>query len=212
MLGDQAQALSHKSGVFTPGSPYASTAGLDVLLGKRDLAKAKQMVAESGYKGEPIVLMSPSDQPQLQAMAQVVDAFYKSLGLNSQYTSMDWGTLVSRRASHEPSSKGGWNSFCTTWTGLAVSNPGSSYPLRGNGNGGWFGWPTDPKMEALRDAWFQAPDLAAQKKVCDQIQLLAFQNVPFIPTGQWFLPTAYRKNLTGFVRSDFMLFWGVKRV
>jgi peptide/nickel transport system substrate-binding protein len=212
VLGDQATALSHKSGVFTPGSPYASTAGLDVLLGKRDLAKAKRMVAASGYKGEPIVLMSPSDQPQLQAMAQVVDAFYKSLGLNSQYTSMDWGTLVSRRASHEPSSKGGWNSFCTTWGGLAVSNPGSSYPLRGNGNGGWFGWPTDPKMEALRDAWFQAPDLAAQKKVCDDIQLLAFQNVPFIPAGQWFSPTAHRKDLTGFVKSDYMLFWGVKRV
>jgi peptide/nickel transport system substrate-binding protein len=145
-------------------------------------------------------------------MAQVTDAFFKSLGLNSQYTSMDWGTLVTRRASHEPSGKGGWNSFCTAWGGLAMSNPGSNYPLRGNGNGGWFGWPTDPAMEALRDKWFDAPDLAAQKPICRDMQALAFQNLPFFPVGQWFIPTAHRADLTGFVRAGFMLFWGVKRV
>jgi peptide/nickel transport system substrate-binding protein len=125
---------------------------------------------------------------------------------------MDWGTLVSRRASHAPSDKGGWNSFCTTWGGLAVSNPGSSYPLRGNGDGGWFGWPVDPQMEALREAWFNAPTLDAQKKICEQIQILALDHIPFIPTGQWFSPTAHKKDLTGFVKSDYMLFWGVKRV
>jgi peptide/nickel transport system substrate-binding protein len=169
-------------------------------------------VAESGYNNEPIVLMSPSDQAQLAAMAQVTDGLFKSLGLNSQYTSMDWGTLVTRRASHEPSSKGGWNSFCTSWGGLSMSNPGSNYPLRGNGAGGWFGWPNDPAMEALRDKWFDAPDLATQKVVCRDMQGLAFQNLPFFPVGQWFIPTAYSDKLTGFVKAGFMLFWGVKRV
>jgi peptide/nickel transport system substrate-binding protein len=211
-LGDQREALGKTSGVFIPASPYANDAGLQALLGKRDLALAKKLVAESGYKGEPIVLMSPSDQAQLQSMAQVTDAFYKSLGLNSQYTSMDWGTLVSRRASHAPSAQGGWNSFCTTWGGLTVSNPGSHYPLRGNGDGGWFGWPKDPEMEGLRDKWFAAPDLAAGQAVCREMQLLALQHVPFMPTGAWFSPTAYRSDLTGFVRAGLMLFWGVKRV
>ena len=212
VLGDQAKALSQKSGVFTPGSPFATMVGMDVLLGPRNIAKAKQMVAESGYKGEPIILMSPSDQPQLQAMAQVTDALYKTLGLNSKYTSMDWGTLVTRRASHAAPDKGGWNSFCTTWGGLAVSNPGSSYPLRGNGNGGWFGWPTDAKIETMRDDWFNAPTLVEQQKICQQIQLRALDKVPFIPTGQWFSPTAHKKDLTGFVKSDLIVFWGVKRV
>jgi peptide/nickel transport system substrate-binding protein len=156
--------------------------------------------------------MSPSDQPQLTAMAQVTDAFYKSLGLNSQYTSMDWGTLVARRASHAPSAQGGWNSFCTTWGGLTVSNPGSHYPLRGNGDGGWFGWPVDPEMEELRTKWFAAPDLAAGQAVCRDEQVLALQHVPFMPTGAWFTQTAYRSNLTGFVKAGNMLFWGVKRV
>jgi peptide/nickel transport system substrate-binding protein len=211
VLGDQIK-LGSNSGVFIPGSPLANNVDMDKLLSKRNIDLAKKMLSESGYKNEPVVLMSPSDQPQLSAMAQVTDALYKSIGLNSQYTSMDWGTLVSRRASHEPSSKGGWNSFCTTWGGLNVSNPGSHFPLRGNGNGGWFGWPTDPTMETLRDKWFDAPDLPAQQAVCKDMQALAFQNLPFFPAGQWFTPTAYRSNLTGFVKAGYMLFWGVKRV
>lgn len=211
VLGDQ-QELGSTAGFFIPGSPMASNVDMDKITGKRDVALARKLVAESGYKNEPVLLMSPSDQPQLTAMAQVTDAFYKSIGINSQYTSMDWGTLVSRRASHEPADKGGWNSFCTTWGGLNVSNPGSHFPLRGNGNGGWFGWPTDAKMEALRDQWFDAPDIAAQQAVCKDMQRLAFQDLPFFPTGKWFTPTGYRDNLTGFVRANLMLFWGVKRV
>jgi peptide/nickel transport system substrate-binding protein len=211
VLGDQ-QSLGRTAGFFVPGSPMASDVDMEKITGTRDVALARKLVAESGYKGEPIVLMSPSDQPQLTAMAQVTDAFYKSIGLNSQYTSMDWGTLVSRRASHDASSKGGWNSFCTTWGGLNVSNPGSHYPLRGNGNGGWFGWPTDDKMEALREKWFDATDLATQQALCRDMQRLAFQDLPFFPTGQWFTPTGYRDNLTGFVKAGLMLFWGVKRV
>ncbi|MBN8873353.1 MAG: ABC transporter substrate-binding protein [Rhodospirillales bacterium] len=209
VLGDQ-QSLGQVAGFFIPGSPFASDVDMDKITGKRDVALAKKLVAESGYKGEPIVLMSPSDQPQLTAMAQVTDALFKSIGLNSQYTSMDWGTLVSRRASHAPSNAGGWNSFCTTWGGLNVSNPGAHFPLRGNGDGGWFGWPTDPQMEALRDKWFDAPDLPAQQAVCRDMQRLAFQHLPFFPTGQWFTPTAHSDKLSGFVKAGYMLFWGVQ--
>ena len=210
VLGEQ-QQLGRKAGFFIPGSPFANDVDLDIITGKRNLELAKRLVGESGYAGEPIVLMSPSDQEQLKAMCAVTDAIFKSVGLNSQLTSMDWGTLVGRRASHDPSSKGGWNSFCTTWGGLSVSNPGGHFPLRGNGTGGWFGWPVDPEMEALREKWFDAPDLSAQQVVCKDMQHLAFQHVPFYPTGQWFTPTAYRDYLSGHVHAGLILFWGVKR-
>ncbi len=211
VLGDE-QQYGRTAGFFIPGSPFASDVDIDKIVHKPNVPLAKKMIAESGYKGEPVVLMSPSDQAQLSAMAQVTDAMYKAIGLNSKYTSMDWGTLVTRRASHAPIDQGGWNSFCTTWGGLTVSNPGSHFPLRGNGNGGWFGWPTDDKMEALREKWFDAPDLPAQQAICKQMQALAVQDLPFFPAGQWFTPTGYRDNLTGFVKAGVMLFWGVKRV
>jgi hypothetical protein len=101
---------------------------MEKLMGKRDIAAAKRAVEASGYKGERVVLMSPSDLPSLQAIAQVTDAMFKSIGINSVYTSMDWGTLITRRTNREPSDKGGWNAFTTTWTGINFINPGN-HPL-----------------------------------------------------------------------------------
>ena len=66
-------------------------------------------------------------------------------------------------------------------------------------------------MEALRDKWFDAPDLAAQKAVAEDIQRLAFQHVPYIPIGQYFQPTAHRSNMTGFLKSPLSLFWNVQK-
>ena len=212
VAGDQTDLVKQGTvGFFTLGSPMANTAGMEALTGPRDIAKAKKLVAESGYKGEKIILMSPTDQPAILAVCQVVNSTFQKLGLNMDYQAMDWGTLVTRRASKEPPEKGGWNIFCTSWTGLTVANPGGHFPLRGNGANSWFGWPTDPKIESLRDAWFDAPDLAAQKKICEQIQTTAFEDVPFIPIGQWFQPTGYRTNVVDIVKCPQILFWNVKK-
>ncbi len=97
-------------------------------------------------------------------MCQVTRSIFEKVGINVDYQSMDWGTLVSRRALMNPPDKGGWNVFCTTWGGLAVSNPGSSYPLRCNGKKGWFGWPTDAKIEALRQQWFDTRISPARRR------------------------------------------------
>jgi peptide/nickel transport system substrate-binding protein len=118
--------------------------------------------------------------------------------------------MISRRANSSPPDKGGW--ICTVWSGLTVSNPGSSYPLRANGKGGWFGWPTDELLEDLRQQWFDAPDLAAQQAVCEQIQRRAFEIVPFMPLGQVFLPAAFRKNVSDILQCSVPLFWGVKKI
>ena len=83
--------------------------------------------------------------------------------------------------------------------------------LRANGKGGWFGWPTNEKLEAQRQQWFDAPDLASQQRLCAQIQQRAFEVVPFIPLGQVFQPTAFRSNITDIVKAAIPLFWGVKK-
>lgn len=211
IVGEQSDLGRVPVGYFTDGSPMANKAGLEALSGPRDIALAKQLVAESGYRGEPILLMAPTDQPALQQESQLTRSLFQELGLKVKYMAMDWGSLVSRRANSSPPDRGGWNAFCTLWGGLTVSNPGSSYPLRANGKGGWFGWPTDEKLEALRQQWFDAPDLASQQAVCVQIQQRAFEVVPFIPLGQVFQPTAFRSNITGIVKAAIPLFWGVKK-
>ena len=190
VVGEQIDLGRVGVGVFPLASPYASTAGMEALTGPRDLAKSKRMVAESGYKGEPIVLMVPSDQPTLVQADQVTNALFKSLGLNVQYTMLDWGTMLQRRNSREMPDKGGWNSYCTAWVGFRWRAPSRICRCAPTARPTKAWWrPTDPVFEQLRDQWLDAPDLAAQKKICDQIQLRTrSRTVPFIPTGQSFQP------------------------
>jgi peptide/nickel transport system substrate-binding protein len=65
-------------------------------------------------------------------------------------------------------------------------------------------------MEELRDAWFNSPDLAAQKKIAEQMQIQAFENVPYYPLGLAQIPTAFRPDITG-IQEGFAIFWGVHR-
>jgi peptide/nickel transport system substrate-binding protein len=210
VVGDQSELGRTGVGVFPLASPYASKAGMDLM--KADLTLAKRLVAESGYKGEPIVMMAPSDQPAIQQAAQVTHAMYLAMGLNSQYALSDWATMLQRRNSKEAIDKGGWSSYATSWVGLSVASPATHLPLRANGAATNAWWrPMNADMEKLRDAWFDAPDLAAQKAICDRIQAMAFDIVPFVPTGQAFSPTAFRSNLSGFAKSPYPVFWGLKK-
>jgi len=198
-------------GVFTPSTPLATDAGLEALSGPRSIEEAKRRLAEAGYNGEKVVLLAATDFPILKPMAEVTNDVLKRMGVNVDYVATDWGTVVQRRASKEKVENGGWSLFCTGWSGLDMLNPAGNLPLRGNGEQAWFGWPTAPRLEALRDAWFEAPDLAAQKQICDDIQRQVFEDVPYIPIGQYFQPTAYRRSLSGILKGAPVMFYNVRR-
>ncbi len=198
-------------GVFTPGTPLASDAGMEKITGKRDLAAARRLVAESGYKGERAVIMAPTDFAVINAMAQVTAQVCRDIGINVDYVATDWGALVQRRASREPVEKGGWSIFCTYGDGFTFSNPAVYTALWGMGERAWFGWYNSPKMEALRDAWFDAPDLATQQRLGREMQILALDEVPFVPLGLWRQPIARRANVTGILKATRPLFWNVKK-
>jgi peptide/nickel transport system substrate-binding protein len=197
-------------GYFCPDTPMASAAGMEALTSPRDFDRVKRDLATAGYKGERVVLLSPQDIPSTKALADVTADVLKRLDINLDAQAMDWATLVQRRVRTDPVDKGGWSIFQTSWSGLDMFNPAGHVFLRGNGRAASPGWPTSPRIEELRDAWFLAPDLASQKKICEQIQLQAFQDVPYIPLGQTITPTAYRSDLTG-VLDGLPLFWNVRR-
>jgi peptide/nickel transport system substrate-binding protein len=121
---------------------------------------------------------------------------------------MDWGTLLTRRASKKPVDQGGWSLFFTFSAGADMANPAGQLMMRGTGEKAWFGWPTDPELERLRDAWFAAPDLASQQQLARDLQSRVFETVPFVPLGQYFQPTAYRKTVHGTL-NGFATFWNV---
>jgi peptide/nickel transport system substrate-binding protein len=210
MVGTDETLFHVPCGTFTPNTPLATDAGMDVLTSKRDPAKVKHDLEAAGYKGEKIVVLTPTDIASAKALADITADTLHRLGMNVDAQAMDWATLVQRRAKMDPVDKGGWSIFHTSWSGLDQINPAGHIFLRANGKAASPGWPTSAKLEELRDAWFKAPDLAAQKSLAQQIQLQALQDMPYIPLGQYFQPTAYQANLTGMLTGNPM-FWNLKR-
>jgi peptide/nickel transport system substrate-binding protein len=91
-------------------------------------------------------------------------------------------------------------------------SPALNGPLRANGAKAWFGWPDDPTLEGLIDQWFKAPDFAAQKDLASAIQVENYTNeIDYVPTGLFQIPTAYRKNVNGIIIAPVVFLWNVEK-
>src|SRR5882762_2155548 len=197
--------------IFMCATPLASDVGSESLVKGNGMAEAKKLLAESGYDGTPIVIMAPGDVVTLKAQPIVVAQQLRDAGFKVDLQATDWGTVVSRRTSQKPVKEGGWNMFFTNWAGADSINPIANFAIGGKGkNGGWFGWAEDPKIEQLKDAFVRAPTLEEQKKIAADIQKEAFDQVIYIPLGEYTQPSAWRKSLTGVLDGPATpVFWNI---
>lgn len=212
VVGDNPSDYVVPLGFFTPNTPMASTAGLDALRQPKDAASVKDLLEKAGYKGEKVVLMAPTDLWHLKQQGDVAADYLKRIGMNVEYIATDFGSMLQRRAKTGPVAEGGWSLFVSAWGGMDEFDPTSHPALRGNGGaaGAYAGSYASPKMETLRQAWFEAPDLAAQQAVCADMQRAALEEVPYMPLGMFTYSTATRREITG-LRQGFAMFWNVRR-
>ena len=199
-----------QTGLFTPGTPMATSAGMEALDGKHDFATLKRELVDAGYAGEKIIYLTPSDVPRINAIGEVGVDMLRKLGMNVEEISTDWGTTVQRSVSRQPPGKGGWNAFVAFSGGIDMSTPGTHQLMRGNGAGAYNGWPTLPKLEALRDEWLYSEDPAQQLGLAGKLQRQAFEDVPYLPLGSYYQPTAFKADLTDMAKG-LILFTGVRR-
>ncbi len=211
VAGAAPELIKSRVGIFVPGTPMASDVGVGMMKGLKDAAALKQKLAAAGYKGEKIVVLAASNYPTITAISEVGADMMRKIGLNVDYRSLDWGTVVQQRASKEPPSKRGWNVFFTFLGGTGNVTPASNIAIRASGADAWFGWPNIPKLEALRRSWFDAPDLAAQQAICAKMQTEFWKGPTYAPLGMYFQPTAFKSNLHG-VPEGIPQFYRVRRV
>ena len=197
--------------MFMCDTPYATDAGSERVM-MRDVDKAKAMLAEAGYNGETIVLMHPTDTPNLNAATQVTAQLLREAGINLEVQAMDWSTLTSRRAEKKAPEEGGWHIFHTSWIAPDLINPVANIGVSGGGTEkAWFGWPNDPEIEALRQAFARETNPAKQKQLASQVQQKAMDTVTYIPIGQYLQYNAIRDNVTGFLPSPVTFFWNLSK-
>lgn len=197
---------------FGCGTPYESSKGA-VHLKKPDLAKARQMLKESGYNGEKIVILHPADIAVIAPLGAVTAQALRSIGMNVELQNMDWQTMILRRSNSGPVEQGGWSMFHTAQAVTDLYNPIVSVYLRGKGlnDGGFFGWPEDPEMERLRLAFARESDPAKQKELAQAVHDRAYERLPHIPLGIYIQPPAYRSSVSGWVQAAPMVFWNVEK-
>ena len=187
-----------KCGVFAPNTPMASSAGLEKLTNKRDLARARKLIKDAGYAGQAIVILDPVDTAPYHACALVTEDLFKQLGLKTELRAMNWGSYLQRRNNQNNPSEGGWHIGFTALVGTANLDPINNPAVRGTGKQGWFGWPTNATLEKLREDWIFAKTLAQRQAISRDIQTEVLEAVPYIPLGAVYNLSALRKPWTDF--------------
>ncbi len=198
--------------MFICDTTFATDAGGDIAL-TSDFEASQALLDEAGYDGTPVVLMHSTDLQVLTNLAPVAKSLLERGGFTVDMQSMDWQSLVSRRANQGPPEDGGWNAFMTAWVAADVMNPVAAAGFNASGEDAWFGWPLDPELEEMRDAFARETDLDAQRALAEAIQLRALEVATHMHAGQYFVPMAFRNDqVGGFVDGPATFFWQAERV
>ncbi|MEZ5823576.1 MAG: ABC transporter substrate-binding protein [Geminicoccaceae bacterium] len=196
--------------MFVCDTTFATDAGADIIM-KSDFELSKKLLEEAGYDGTPVTLMHSTDLQALTNLAPVAAQLLRQGGFTVDMQSMDWQTLVSRRSKKEPPAEGGWNAFLTAWVAADVMNPMSTAGLKANCDDAWFGWPCDEELESLRDQFSRETDTGKQKALAEAIQVRALEIGTHMHAGQYFVPMAYRKNISGILKGPVPYLWNVAK-
>jgi len=210
ITGNDPTAFRDCKAVLPCGTPFGRELGAAVMPG--DLEKGKAALKAAGYKGEKVVIINPTDFVTIGPMGDVTYDLLKRMGMNVEIVQTDWGTVTQRRMSKETADKGGWNILHTWAPSVINQSPVSQFFARGLGNSGWFGWYQDEEIERHANDWLLAETAAAQDAAADAFQKRAFENVPYVPIGQFQIRTARRKNLVGQIEATGAYFWNIRRV
>ncbi len=158
---------------------------------------AKKYLAQAGYKGEPVVLLTDKDYSQMYNAAVVMAEEMKAVGINAQLKVVDWPTSVNMALKPDT----GWNFFFTGWgtqpalgaldTVQLMVSPNASYmPKDGK---------DDPDLLAAWNDMNNQVDPAARQAAFARAQKIALDKVMEVPFGSLTKVQATRSNVKGFV-------------
>jgi peptide/nickel transport system substrate-binding protein len=195
---------------FICGTAFGKEYG-DLLI-KPNLEKARALLKEGGYDGTPVVMLHQTDLQSSNNVQPVAKQQLERAGFKVNMVDSDWQTVVSRRARREAPDKGGWNIFFTTNITLDSNNPGTNSYAAGTCDKAWFGWPCDPEMEKLRDAFLRATDPEKQKELGYAISDRVIDQAFYAPVGQYKAFGAYRKDrLDGWLPGPVPVLWNISK-
>lgn len=96
------RVVTHNTGVADSSpipvvSPFSGPAQRQLV--QRNLAEARALVKASGYRGEPIELLTSHSPPEMYDAAILVQAMAREAGINIEVVTLDWATQLARYSS-----------------------------------------------------------------------------------------------------------------
>ncbi|MGE0661087.1 MAG: ABC transporter substrate-binding protein [Reyranellaceae bacterium] len=207
--GDKKYFEVYKS-FYPKGTPLATTKGMEKVL-ESNFNESKKLLQEAGYDGTPIVLLHSTDLEVLTNLAPVARDLLTRGGFKVDMQSMDWQTVVARRAKPDPVSAGGWHAMLTSWVSADILNPVMIGFMNASCDKAPFGWPCSETIEKLRDQFSKETDPAKQKAIAEQVQLEAIKAVTHVPLGQWYRSGAHKDTVSGWLAAPAPVFWSMTK-
>jgi peptide/nickel transport system substrate-binding protein len=168
-----------------------------------DPERAKRLLKEAGYRGEPIVLIANqrSNMPSY-ASAVIAQQMWQAVGLNVQIQVLDWATQLDRY------NTGKYMMEATSFSPRLdpalgfeqITGPKDTQPRKL--------W-EDPKAIALTAQAMQSTDPAARQATFDQLHMLLLDDVPVIFTHNGISAIAHSRKVTGLHAWSAQTYWGV---
>jgi peptide/nickel transport system substrate-binding protein len=149
--------------------------------------KAKRLLKESGYKGEPIRFMTTQEYKWMYDFALLSKQQLEDVGFVIDLQVVDWATLVKRRNNSKE-----YDVF-TTGMG-AFYDPTHHIYL----TAGWPGWTTDEDILKLQSELARETDPKKRMALWEQQTRQFYEKVPVIRYGDLFGLRATRNTVKGF--------------
>jgi peptide/nickel transport system substrate-binding protein len=170
---------------FPREHPMWTDAGAETY-GRRDPAAARGLLAESGYRGQPLRWMTSRDMPHHFSAAIIAKSQLEAAGLIIDLQVMDWATLVTRRTRSD-----GWDVFTATFG--FVPDPVFLLPL----NPTWFGWYQDRDTDAAMRLLWRHADPGVRRAIWARAQQRFYDDAVAVRLGDWFPLLLHRSEVRG---------------
>ena len=194
---------------FVCGSPNGTLAGSEPYA-RPSVAKAKEALAASGYKGEKVVILGTKELAPIGGMVEVLNQRMKEAGFNVELRMMAWGVLTTLINKNPPDADS-WHIFATYSTGGVMHHPLTNIFADMDCNAkNVAGWPCDQEQMRLRAAYLKASG-DAQKPALDALHRRIWDQVVYVPGGQFDAPFAWRKTLYGVAPMALPVFWNITK-
>lgn len=181
---------------YPPGTVWYTKEGT-APYNEKDVAKAKRLMKEAGYDGEPIRILTSMQYDYLYKMSLVAADQWQKAGFKVDLQVLDWATLLNRRTNPAL-----YDVFVTSHGFVPdpslITFLSAAYP----------GWWSDARKEALLDK-FNSEDPATRVKVWGELQTLIYSQVSAIKTGDFFNLAIASKKFHGYVPSPWPALWTV---